>query len=542
MAALGLTGELPIFPKLSIRKSDAVVKGKGHRRGHGLTPMTESQSRAALQDFDYIIQTGKDGRLDDAVSPHSHVVDLLDRAIGSRKTIVLHLHGGLVPKESAYEMVNHLQPRYVEQGLFPIFIVWRTGLFDAVKNAAELVHRPLFERLLIRLIKHFVARYGSPEGRALGPGEEPDDAEIEEELKKRNVGEIPYDDVHPEPDQEEMSKAEEGDLAASIQGDEELKDQWVLEVKAPEAPPGGKALGIDDSVRDEALLQDKKPEGRALASGIVLAEHAVKIAARIIKRYFKRRDHGLHTTVVEEILRELYVDLIGTEVWQFMKQDSADTFEAKEKFHERGGRLLMQLMGEAVKKRRAAGEPLPKVSIVGHSAGSIYAGNILAHLAKERGSNSSAWFGLPFQFEKLVFLAPAATCKTFSTVLSMHAKNPLFQVFRMYSLSDEIERGYYEVPVLYPGSLLYIISGLLESEDDAGTHDMPIVGMQRYARSTHPFSEPVVAQVWKFLNKHPDQLVWSGDERGAGLNCDSKKHGDFFRTPETVASFLHFLG
>jgi hypothetical protein len=41
-------------------------------------------------------------------------------------------------------MVNHLQPLYLGAGYFPIFIVWRTGLFDAVKSG-ELVNRPLFQ-------------------------------------------------------------------------------------------------------------------------------------------------------------------------------------------------------------------------------------------------------------------------------------------------------------------------------------------------------------------------------------------------------------
>jgi hypothetical protein len=506
-----------------------------------MTATTHTAASQAPQDFGHIIQTGRDGRLDTSVSPHAHVVDVFEQAISSGKSVVLHLHGGLVPKESAYEMVNRLQPLYLDKGFFPIFIVWRTGLFDAVKNAGELVHRPIFERLLIRLLKHFVARYGSPAGKALGPGEEPDDAQVEAELKKRDKGQIPYRDVHPKPDQEEMSNDEADDLTQSIQGDIELKAQWALEVKAPNVP-GGKSLQIDDNVREEALDEDNKPGGKALLSGAVLAEHAVKIAARIVKRYFKHRDHGLHTSIVEEILRELYVDLIGTEIWQFMKQDSADTFQSEDAPEERGGWLLMHLLGEVVKARHTAGEQLPMVSIVGHSAGSIFAGNLLSYLVKEREAGGSSWFGIPFQFEKLVFLAPAATCKTFAPVLSAHAAAPLFKAFRMYSLSDEVERGYYEVPVLYPGSLLYIISGLLESEDDAKTHDMPIVGMQRYARTAHSFAEPEVTQVWKFLGRDPnDQLVWSGDQRGPGLNCDSKKHGDFFRTPQTVESFLYFL-
>jgi len=140
-----------------------------------------------------------------------------------------------------------------------------------------------------------------------------------------------------------------------------------------------------------------------------------------------------------------------------------------------------------------------------------------------------------------VFLAPAATCKTLSTMLTLHAAAPLFGAFRMYSLTDDTEHGYYEVPVLYPGSLLYIISGLLESEDDGGSGDMPLVGMQRYERTKYPFTQAEVTQVWQFLKAAPAQLVWSGEHRGPGLNCDSRQHGEFFRTPETIESFLYFL-
>src|ERR1700722_5881620 len=117
----------------------------------GMTTMQNANASAPPQDFNYIIQTTRDGHLDD-VSPHAHVVDVFERAIASSLPIVIHLHGGLVPKESAYQTVNLLQPKYVAAGFFPIFIVWRTGLFDAVKSAGELVHRPIFARLLERLL------------------------------------------------------------------------------------------------------------------------------------------------------------------------------------------------------------------------------------------------------------------------------------------------------------------------------------------------------------------------------------------------------
>jgi len=502
--------------------------------------MAEKPRADDTQDLNYIIETGKDGELEKN-SPRAHVVGVFERAVQSGKPIVLHLHGGLVSQKSAYAMVNHLQPRYLSAGYFPIFIVWHTGLFDAIKNARELVNRPLFQRLLVRLLKYFVSRYGGPTGKALGPGEEPDDAEVEEELAKRQVGKVPYKDVVPRPEQEEMSAAERADLVQSVSGDNELRQEWEQEVEAPETAPGGKGLQMDEDVREEALREFGKPEGKAIVSGALLARHSVVIALRVTRRFFKHRDHGLHTTIVEEILRELYVDQIGTEVWQFMKQDSADTFEHEGQVPERGGWLLMQLLGDVVKQRHAANQPQPIVSIVGHSAGSIYAANLLSYLHHTRLIPASPWHGIPFQIDKLVFLAPAATCKVLATLLEKHDAAPLFRAFRMYSLADTDEQGYYEVPVLYPGSLLYIISGLLESEDDESSGDMPVTGMQRYARTTHPFAEPEVVKVWQFLKSKPDHLVWSGDKRGPGLNCDSKKHGDFDNTPETVASFLHFL-
>ena len=502
--------------------------------------MPSNPTTPAAQDYSHIIETGKDGVLD-TNSPRSHVEDVCERAVQSGKPIVLHLHGGLVSRKSAYGMANHLQPLYLAEGFFPIFIVWRTGLFDSLKNAGELVHRPLFQRLLVRLLKHLVARYGGPNGKSLGPGNEPDDAEIEEQLAKRQMGDVPYKDVMPQPDDEEMSDKERDDLLKSVADDEDLRKEWELEVEAPEAVSGGKGLRMDDDVREEALREFEKPQGKAILSGALLARHAVVIAARVIKRFFKHRDHGLHTTIVEEILRELYLDQIGTEVWQFMKQDSADTFDREGQAPERGGWLLMRLLGEVAKQRHAAGQSLPVVSIVGHSAGCIFAGNLLNYLYRARLAPTSPWHAIPFQLNKLVFLAPAATCEVLAAVLMKHDAAPLFSAFRMYSLTDTDEKGYYEVPVLYPGSLLYIISGLLESEDDKGTGDMPLVGMQRYTRPTHPFSDSEVIKVWQFLKSKPKQLVWSGENGGPGLNCDSKKHGEFDNSPKTVDSFLHFL-
>jgi hypothetical protein len=505
--------------------------------------MPDESTAAPSQDFDYIIETGRDGELHQT-SPRPHVVDVLHRAVESGKPIVLHLHGGLVSQQSGYEMANALQRPYLDAGYFPIFIVWHTGILDAVKNARELVERPLFDKLLRRLLKHFDSRYGGPEGKGRELANAPNDAEVEAELAKRYVGGIPYEGTKPQPDQEEMSDEEKDALLRSVAGDDDLRKEWEREVEAPESLPGGKELQMNAEVRDEARREFAKPEGKSILSGALVARHTVVIAVRVLCRFFRHRDHGLHTTVVEEILRELWIDRIGTGVWGAMKKDAADTFHREGKLPERGGWLLMHLLGDAIKKRHAAGESLPILSIVGHSAGCIYAGNLLSYLHKARLAATSSWYRIPFQIEKLVFLAPAVTCRVFAAVLKQHEAAPLHRAFRMYSLRDTDEHGYYEVPVLYSGSLLYIISGLLESFDDGGSGDMPLTGMQRYTRTDHPFVEPEVIKVWQFFRSKPDQLVWSGDRRGPGLNCDAKKHGDFdtpSAAPETIASFLHFL-
>lgn len=497
------------------------------------------------QDMSHILQTTTDGKLD-VVSPRSHVEDLMKRALASGRPLVLHLHGGLVPEKSAYEMVNRLQLAYWDAGLFPIFVVWRTGLLDALKNAGEIVHRPLFQKLLVRLLKFLVSRYGGLDGKALGAGQEPDDAEVEEELDKRNADQVPYEQVKPQPGQEGLTQSEEDALVNAVLADVPLREEWEKEVEAPAAPApsaeASKSISLNVDVRDEALAEFAKPKGKALMSGALLAKYAIKITVRVVKRYFRHRDHGFHTTVVEEILRELYLDSIGTEVWQFMKQDAQDTFENEAGMPERGGWLLMKLLGEEAKKRHDAGQPLPVLSVVGHSAGTIYASHLLNYLHGARQSNGSVWHNLPFQVRRLVFLAPAITCKLFSETLKKHGQAALFETFRMFALTDKDERGYYEIKILYPASLLYMVSGLAEKEDDEGSGDMPLVGMQRYGRTDHPYDQDEVRHTWQFLRSKPHQMVWSGDDaQGPGLNCDTAKHGDFDNTPKTIGSFIAYL-
>lgn len=47
------------------------------------------------------------------------------------------------------------------------------------------------------------------------------------------------------------------------------------------------------------------------------------IAYRVIRRHVRGRDHGFYPTVVEELLRELYLANLGAWVWDQMKEKAA---------------------------------------------------------------------------------------------------------------------------------------------------------------------------------------------------------------------------
>ena len=64
----------------------------------------------------------------------------------------------------------------------------------------------------------------------------------------------------------------------------------------------------------------------------------------------------------------------------------------------------------------------------------------------------------------LLFLAPASRIQLFADVITSHGRR--LGNFRMFTMSDALERKDRLVPVIYPHSLLYFISGVLESAYD----------------------------------------------------------------------------
>jgi hypothetical protein len=228
-----------------------------------------------------------------------------------------------------------------------------------------------------------------------------------------------------------------------------------------------------------------------------------------------------------------------------MKQDTADAFGPNPDVH--AGTALLSRLQAAFN----AGLDL-RITLVGHSTGAIY----IAHWIE----NSKQYLPAALK-QDIIFLAPAITHDLFAKMLQEHSDR--VGRFRMFAMRDELERddqvwgqdddlsgGQDWRRFIYPSSLLYLVSGILESGlspdgkwvDQA---DMPLVGMERFLSQAqiYPDAEfPSIQQARAWLAQDPSAIVWSKSiGQSAGRNGDSCDHGAFDDNPLTLESVQHIL-
>ena len=169
----------------------------------------------------------------------------------------------------------------------------------------------------------------------------------------------------------------------------------------------------------------------------------------------------MYITISEEVLRDLYVDKLGGLLWNQMKKDTGDAFLQTTA----GGALLLQQL--AVMAAETPARVFDRITLVGHSTGAVFICNLLDKAAEL----------LPdYQFD-VIFLAPAVTHERFASTLSANAGT--IRHFRQFAMTDVLEGRDSIVPIVYPHSLLYFVSGLLEWSADADALiDEPLVGME----------------------------------------------------------------
>lgn len=96
--------------------------------------------------------------------------------------------------------------------------------------------------------------------------------------------------------------------------------------------------------------------------------------------------------------------------------------------------------------------------------------------------------------------------------------------------------GTLELKEVYPCSLLYLISGLLE-----GDEENPFTGMERFYHANSPHTSSALTATRTYMRR-AGQAVWSiASGNPAGLNSASRTHSRFSVEPQTLTSIVHML-
>ena len=484
----------------------------------------------------------KNGRLT-AANPRPAVDAIAREAVegAGEGGIVIHFHGGLVSEAAGRRTAERLLARYeVEGKAHPIFFVWESGLLETVgNNLGEILREPFFKRVLKRSLEFVLRKFVQHDGQRSAGVLPPVETDVIDEAVERAAEHGDASAL------EAMSVAVPDDLgeiglAEQLVMEEELNQDIVLSTAIAEISNGmrdpadvlagvgsrsatvrGSATTLMDPEALEEMIERPDPGSRGILSTGKVVAAVVKVVAAVVGRYRSGRDHGLHATVVEEILRAFYLGNVGGYVWRLIKKDTLDAFD--DDGQTAGGTALL----EALAARIDPAHP-PRITLVGHSTGAVYISHFLDKAA--RILPDTVRYGV-------VFLAPASTFTLTSGTLEAHAGR--LSGFRMFTMTDAYERQDRLVPALYPHSLLYFVSGVVEEEPDT-----PIVGLQRfYDRERYP--PPKFGEIEKtrtFMEGVADRAVWSiSSPGGAGRATSARNHGAFDDDEDTLRSVAHIL-
>ena len=449
----------------------------------------------------------------------------------SRDHLVVHFHGGLVSRNSAESTAETLLPDYIESGAYPIFFFWNSGALQVLAtNLHEVAKEPVFQRLLRRLAQLLVGKLTDPTGMR-GPQIEIEsikDIPVEPEALlewTRKHEPLPNTEIHELTNSQRQQiqrelildtvlSAESRAIAATLREPAEI--EWDLMTHSRGAPSvrASRRTLMSPSVLKRICEEVPNPGTRSAATLLAIANYGVEIAASVVGRYRRGHDHGLFATIAEEIARSLYADSIGSTVWALMKRDTEDAF-GNDPHRHAGTAFIANLL--------KWWKPGRRITLIGHSTGAIYIGHLLVHA--DRVLPSEAKFDV-------VLLAPACTYEFVHERISVFTNR--ISGFNMFALRDELERGYWEVPLLYPASLLYMVSGLFEDP----IIDMPILGMQRYFHAAGSYDQLPIRAVVEWVNK---RCVWAVSDAGSILWTGANKHGGFLEDSETRRSLKHIL-
>lgn len=441
---------------------------------------------------------------------------LLGPGLDDVERLLIHVHGGLVNEATGLATADAMARHYGETAR-SISLVWETGVWETFRhNLADVTRTEVFKKALAWIIAKAMPGLGASDG-ARGAGVDVTDAsDIEAQLDT-------------EADLEKLDRAltagVDEAVGAGARGnedfsatEEELAERFEFDIDEL------KVLLDSGAPGSKLILDQTEQDGQARGSGAGVALFLAKVVFKVIARYRAGTHHDPLPTAVEELLRAAYLAEIGVFAWSEMKEKAAamwrDDGPAPNEGGHVGGYVLRQL--EALQAAR----PAVTIDLVGHSAGSIV---ICAMLDAIRVQ------GRAIKFRNILFLAPAVRLDTFYDAIP---DSQVFTRFRLFTMTDTAEKADRSVGVLYPRSLLFLVSGLFE--DRPGT---ALAGLARHITARTSAADGAFDRVRGWLGEQ-DRLVLSPSTDGMadGLRSRALKHGDFDNEPETLASLLYLAG
>jgi hypothetical protein len=470
--------------------------------------------------------------------------------------LALFFHGGLVDKASGQQSAANEYAAYLDYA-FPLFFIWESGFSEVLAH-----HLPLiFAETIFGRVLHHASDLITPKvaSAAQAGSTEAVDANVVPQFVLTNEEIDAFmEAVKADP----LIQNEAVAIARTSQGVNEFLAQGVTTESIALSPRTLLSPEVVSSIRGAVLQANRTAVGSAqnleavpfsiggaLQAAFAIAKAAVPVILNTIKRFAKGRDHGMPCTLVEEILRALYLANFGSAMWEEMKKETEDAFGTDSNTF--GGTAVVEEICRLVQDK-----PGTKISLVGHSTGGVYIGNFLVHMdqaLRTQGDTTTKF--------DIILLAPANTTDFFSNT---YLKNRIGGI-RIFQMKDEVEQqdhlltkdvGPEDPSILgkiYPRSLLYLVSGVceyIEGQGGSGVNsldgcDMPILGMDRFYQQQAIFSAaayPSVQLVRTDFPKPPATpefaRVLSPTDNTAppGFRSTALKHGNFPGDGPTIES------
>lgn len=509
----------------------------------------------------------RDGRYDGMTRADVAATFAAFRAQTATDRLALFFHGGLVDKTSGQQGAANEYEAYQDL-VFPLFFIWESGIWEVLAH-----HLPLIfaETIFGRIVHHATELVSSkipqvPMAGGAGQASLLEAASLA--ITDTNRAQI------------DVTSADIDGFMSAIMNDESIQQEAVAIARTSQsvdslfAPTiAGKALQLSPrtylspelvSAIRGAYAQASRTSlataptvgtltfnmGGALQAAWAIAKAAVPVIINCVKRFVAKRDHGITCTIVEEVLRALYLANAGSSVWEEMKRETEDAFGADSNIYG-GTALIEELCTQLMHK------PNTPVTLVGHSTGAVYIGHFLRHAdaaLRAQGDTTTVF--------DIILMAPASTMDFYAGSYGSRVRG--VRIFQMLDATEQQDHlmsrdvGPADPSILgrvYPRSLLYLVSGVceyFEGQGGSGPHgfdgdDMPILGMDRFfaqigvftpadypsvdrARSQFAVAPPPAA------TKYVRVLSPTATTPNDGYRSTAEKHGNFPGDRPTIDS------